>query len=120
MARVGKFANDLADKFPDEPALLDITRGLEGDAEITRAAWSHKPVAFHLMIIRLLKLFILEACCFFAVFADTDTKIEHFILGGDCVTEFIGKYTTNYPLLTAAGILAVIPPAIVALARKTK
>lgn len=32
------------------------------------------------------------------------------------ITEFIGKYTTNYPLLTAAGILAVIPPAIVALA----
>lgn len=31
------------------------------------------------------------------------------------ITEFIGKYTTNYPLLTAAGILAVIPPAIVAL-----
>lgn len=32
------------------------------------------------------------------------------------ITEFIGKYTTNYPLLAAAGILAVIPPAIVALA----
>ncbi|MET0749450.1 MAG: carbohydrate ABC transporter permease [Solirubrobacterales bacterium] len=31
------------------------------------------------------------------------------------ITEFIGKYTTNYPLLTAAGILAMIPPAIVAL-----
>jgi multiple sugar transport system permease protein len=31
------------------------------------------------------------------------------------ITEFIGKYTTNYPLLTAAGILAVVPPAIVAL-----
>ncbi len=31
------------------------------------------------------------------------------------ITEFIGKYTTNYPLLTAAGILAVIPPAIIAL-----
>lgn len=31
------------------------------------------------------------------------------------ITEFIGKYTTNYPLLTAAGILALIPPAIVAL-----
>ena len=31
------------------------------------------------------------------------------------ITEFIGKYTTNYPLLTAAGILAIIPPAIVAL-----
>jgi multiple sugar transport system permease protein len=32
------------------------------------------------------------------------------------ITEFIGKYTTNYPLLTAAGILAIIPPAILALA----
>jgi multiple sugar transport system permease protein len=32
------------------------------------------------------------------------------------ITEFIGKYTTNYPLLTAAGVLAMIPPAIVALA----
>ena len=31
------------------------------------------------------------------------------------ITEFIGKYTTDYPLLTAAGILAMIPPAIVAL-----
>jgi len=31
------------------------------------------------------------------------------------ITEFIGKYTTNYPLLTAAGILAIIPPAVVAL-----
>ena len=31
------------------------------------------------------------------------------------ITEFIGKYTTNYPLLTAAGVLAMLPPAIVAL-----
>ena len=31
------------------------------------------------------------------------------------ITEFIGKYTTNYPLLTSAGVLAMIPPAIVAL-----
>jgi multiple sugar transport system permease protein len=31
------------------------------------------------------------------------------------ITEFIGKYTTNYPLLSAAGILALLPPAIVAL-----
>ena len=31
------------------------------------------------------------------------------------ITEFIGKYTTNYLLLTAAGVLAMIPPAIVAL-----
>jgi ABC-type glycerol-3-phosphate transport system permease component len=31
------------------------------------------------------------------------------------ITEFVGKYTTNYPLLTAAGVLAMIPPAIVAL-----
>jgi len=31
------------------------------------------------------------------------------------IAEFVGKYSTNYPLLTAAGVLAVIPPAIVAL-----
>jgi multiple sugar transport system permease protein len=31
------------------------------------------------------------------------------------ITEFIGKYTTNYPLLAAAGVLVLIPPAIVAL-----
>jgi multiple sugar transport system permease protein len=31
------------------------------------------------------------------------------------ITEFIGKYTTNYPLLMAAGVLAMIPPAVVAL-----
>jgi multiple sugar transport system permease protein len=31
------------------------------------------------------------------------------------ITEFVGKYTTNYPLLTAAGVLAMIPPAIIAL-----
>jgi multiple sugar transport system permease protein len=31
------------------------------------------------------------------------------------ITEFVGKYSTNYPLLTAAGVLAMIPPAIVAL-----
>jgi len=31
------------------------------------------------------------------------------------ITEFIGKYTTNYPLLAAAGMLALLPPAIVAL-----
>lgn len=32
------------------------------------------------------------------------------------ITEFIGKYSTNYPLLAAAGMLALLPPAIVALA----
>lgn len=32
------------------------------------------------------------------------------------ITEFIGKFTTNYPVLTAAGVLAMIPPAVVALA----
>jgi multiple sugar transport system permease protein len=32
------------------------------------------------------------------------------------IAEFVGKYSTNYPLLTAAGVLAIIPPAIVALA----
>jgi multiple sugar transport system permease protein len=32
------------------------------------------------------------------------------------ITDFVGKYTTNYPLLTAAGVIALLPPAIVALA----
>ena len=32
------------------------------------------------------------------------------------ITEYIGKYTTNYPLLAAAGMLALLPPALVALA----
>ncbi|MGH3687373.1 MAG: carbohydrate ABC transporter permease [Pseudonocardiaceae bacterium] len=31
------------------------------------------------------------------------------------IPEYIGKYTTNYPLLAAAGVLALLPPAIVAL-----
>jgi multiple sugar transport system permease protein len=31
------------------------------------------------------------------------------------ITEFVGKYTTNYPLLAAGGVIALIPPAIVAL-----
>jgi multiple sugar transport system permease protein len=31
------------------------------------------------------------------------------------IPEFVGKYTTNYPLLAAAGVLAMVPPAIVAL-----
>ena len=31
------------------------------------------------------------------------------------IPEFVGKYTTNYPLLAAAGVLAMLPPAIVAL-----
>ena len=28
------------------------------------------------------------------------------------ITEYVGKYTTNYPILAAAGVLALIPPAI--------
>jgi multiple sugar transport system permease protein len=32
------------------------------------------------------------------------------------ITNFVGKYTTNYPLLAAAGVIALIPPTIVALA----
>jgi multiple sugar transport system permease protein len=31
------------------------------------------------------------------------------------ITEFIGKYNTNVPLISAAGILAIIPPALVVL-----
>jgi multiple sugar transport system permease protein len=31
------------------------------------------------------------------------------------IPEYVGKYTTNYPLLAAAGILALLPPATVAL-----
>lgn len=31
------------------------------------------------------------------------------------ITEFVGKFSTNYPLLAAAGMLTLIPPAIVAL-----
>ena len=31
------------------------------------------------------------------------------------IPEYVGKYTTNYPLLAAAGMLALLPPAIVAL-----
>jgi len=31
------------------------------------------------------------------------------------IPEYIGKYTTNYPLLAAAGVLAMLPPAVVAL-----
>jgi len=31
------------------------------------------------------------------------------------ITEFVGKYTTNYPILAAAGVIAVLPPAIIAL-----
>jgi multiple sugar transport system permease protein len=31
------------------------------------------------------------------------------------IPEYVGKYTTNYPLLAAAGILALLPPAIAAL-----
>jgi multiple sugar transport system permease protein len=31
------------------------------------------------------------------------------------ITEYVGKYTTNYPILAAAGVLTLIPPAVVAL-----
>jgi multiple sugar transport system permease protein len=31
------------------------------------------------------------------------------------ITEFVGKYTTNYPILAAGGVLALLPPALVAL-----
>ncbi len=30
------------------------------------------------------------------------------------IAEYVGKYTTNYPLLAAAGVLALLPPAVVA------
>jgi multiple sugar transport system permease protein len=32
------------------------------------------------------------------------------------ITEYVGKYTTNYPILAAGGVLALIPPAVLALA----
>ena len=31
------------------------------------------------------------------------------------ITQYVGKYTTNYPLLAAAGVLALLPPALIAL-----
>jgi multiple sugar transport system permease protein len=31
------------------------------------------------------------------------------------ITEYVGKYTTNYPILAAAGVLALLPPALLAL-----
>jgi multiple sugar transport system permease protein len=31
------------------------------------------------------------------------------------ITQYVGKYTTNYPILAAAGVLALIPPAVLAL-----
>ena len=31
------------------------------------------------------------------------------------ITEYVGKYMTNYPILAAAGVLALIPPALLAL-----
>lgn len=31
------------------------------------------------------------------------------------IPEYVGKYTTNYPLLAAAGVLALLPPALIAL-----
>jgi len=32
------------------------------------------------------------------------------------ITEYVGKYSTNYPIVAAAGVLALIPPALLALA----
>jgi multiple sugar transport system permease protein len=31
------------------------------------------------------------------------------------ITEYVGKYTTNYTILAAAGVLALLPPALLAL-----
>jgi multiple sugar transport system permease protein len=31
------------------------------------------------------------------------------------ITEYVGKYTTNYPILAAAGVLALLPPALLVL-----
>ena len=31
------------------------------------------------------------------------------------ITEYVGKYSTNYPVLAAAGVLALLPPAIIVL-----
>ncbi len=31
------------------------------------------------------------------------------------ITEYVGKYTTNYPIVAAAGVLALLPPALIAL-----
>lgn len=31
------------------------------------------------------------------------------------ITEYVGRYSTNYPILTAAGVLSLLPPATVAL-----
>jgi multiple sugar transport system permease protein len=31
------------------------------------------------------------------------------------ITEYVGKYTTNYPIVAAAGVLALLPPALLAL-----
>jgi multiple sugar transport system permease protein len=31
------------------------------------------------------------------------------------ITEYVGKYTTNYPIVAAAGVLALLPPAVLAL-----
>jgi multiple sugar transport system permease protein len=31
------------------------------------------------------------------------------------ITQYVGKYSTNYPILAAAGVLALIPPAMIAL-----
>ena len=31
------------------------------------------------------------------------------------IPEYVGKYTTNHPLLAAAGVLALLPPAVIAL-----
>src|SRR5207247_3010051 len=31
------------------------------------------------------------------------------------ITEFAGRYTANYPLVAAAGVVALVPPALLAL-----
>ena len=31
------------------------------------------------------------------------------------ITEFVGKYNSNQPLIVAAGMLALLPPAVVAI-----
>jgi multiple sugar transport system permease protein len=31
------------------------------------------------------------------------------------ITEYVGKYSTNYPILAAAGVLALLPPALIVL-----
>ena len=44
------------------------------------------------------------------------TTALRMVAGLEEITEYVGKYTTNYPILAAAGVLALIPPALLALA----